>query len=74
MCTSKAPDAPAPPPPPPPLPKEPDKTPLLKKRNSAATGDDTVANGTLMTGSAGVPAGALTLGGNTLLGGGTKAA
>jgi len=72
MCTSKAPDAPAPPPPPPPLPKEPDKAPLLKKRNSAPTGDDTVANGTLMTGSAGVPASSLTLGGNTLLGGGTK--
>lgn len=58
--------------PPPDIAKNPDATPLLKKRNAAPTGPDKVANGTLLTGAAGVPNTALTLGGSTLLGGGVK--
>ena len=57
---------------PPPIAKAPDTAPLLKKRNAAPSGSDTVANKTLLTGAAGVPNTALTLGGSTLLGGGSK--
>ena len=60
-------------PPPPPIAKNPDASGLLKKRNSPTSGPDRVANGTLLTGAAGVPNSALTLGGSTLLGGGQKA-
>jgi len=59
--------------PPPAIAKNPDSAPLLKKRNAAPEGPDKVASGTLLTGSAGVPNTALTLGGSTLLGGGNKA-
>jgi len=59
-------------PPPPPIAKNPDASPLLKKRNAAPSGPDTVANKTLLTGAAGVPNTSLTLGGSTLLGGGSK--
>lgn len=58
--------------PPPKPPKMQNMTPLLQKRNAAPTGPDTVANGTLLTGGAGVPPASLNLGGNTLLGGGDK--
>lgn len=60
------------PPPPPQLAKAPDAGALLKKRNAPASGPDKVANGTLLTGAAGVPNSGLTLGGSTLLGGGGK--
>ena len=59
-------------PPPPAIAKNPDASPLLKKRNAPIAGPDKVANGTLLTGAAGVPNSALTLGGSTLLGGGNK--
>ena len=75
MCMpSSSPDmvaAPAPPP----IAKDPGTAPLLKKRNDLAaqsSGPDTVANKTLLTGAAGIPNTALTLGGSTLLGGGSK--
>lgn len=72
MCMSSSAPKPSAPPPPPPIAKNPDMAPLLKKRNAAPSGPDTVANKTLLTGAAGVPAPALQLGGSTLLGGGTK--
>ena len=76
MCTPGG-SAPKPtaPPPPPPIAKFPaaDAAGLLKKRNNlAVSGPDKVASGSLLTGAAGVPASSLSLGGNSLLGGGNK--
>lgn len=72
MCGGSPPKAPPPPlPPPVQAAKDPSFAPMKRRNKPGQYGAGAPMNGTLLTGSTGVPTSGLNLGGSTLLGGGT---